>query len=530
MDHHVVDAHHDTGVLSFTTISQCSERVPQKGEDTLKLEVAVIDISPTRKELAIEVGADAVRAEYEKAYEAYSRHAKVPGFRPGRVPRSVLRQRFGKELKGEVLSQLVPHAISQAISEHKLHAVGEPSIAMEEIALVEGEPLRFKAGFDIIPSFELGNYRGIPVTRHVVQVLDEDVDQIFSRIQKANAEFVPVEDRPSELRDFVTIDLVGKHLDPPEEEDLKADDLEVELGAEGVQESFNEHLIGVRPGDVRTFEVDYPEDFSSRGLAGKKIAFTTTVSAVRRKELPTPEDLVELARPGQTVEEFRAEIRGNLETNQTARADRRAKEEILTSLLQDLKFEIPDKLIQGQREMRSRQYLQQLFSSGLSMEQIRQVDLPGEMAKLKFLAERELRAALVMNRIAEAEKISLTEDDLDAEIERRAEAAGTTPEALIARLTKEDRLSTIEDGLIYEKALQFLLDQAQVTNLTITEEEAQRLDAEAEQELVAKSAQYLPPNAANPGTEEGAAPSASDDSGETAPSNPEGSSAGETAE
>jgi len=494
----------------------------------LKLEVAVIDISPTRKELSIEVGADAVRAEYEKAYEAYSRHAKVPGFRPGRVPRSVLRQRYAKEIKGEVLSQLVPHALSHAISEHKIHAVGEPSISIEEIPLVEGEPLHFKAGFDIIPSFELGTYRGIPLTRRVVQILEEDIDQVVSRFLNANAEFVPVEDRPSELGDFVTIDLVGKHLDPPDVEDLKADDLEVELGAEGIQESFNENLTGVRPGDVRTFEVDYPEDFSSRGLAGKKIAFTTTVSAVRRKELPTPEELVEQARPGQTVDEFRAEIRRSLESSAAARADRRAKEDLLTSLLQNLTFEIPEKLLRGQKEMRSRQYLQELFSSKIPVEQIRQIDLAGEMAKLSYMSERELRAALVMNRIAEAEKISLTEDDLDAEVERRAEASNTTPEALIARLTKEDRLSTIEDGLIYEKTLQFLLDQAQVTNLTITEEEAQRLEAEANQELAANAARYLPPKETNPVTEEGAEPAASDDSGETVPPTPEGSSAGET--
>jgi trigger factor len=494
----------------------------------LKLEVAVIDISPTRKELSIEVGADAVRAEYEKAYEAYSRHAQVPGFRPGRVPRSVLRQRYSKEVKGEVLSQLVPHALSHAISDHKIHAVGEPSISMEEISLVEGEPLRFKAGFDIIPSFELGTYRGIPVTRRVVQVLDEDIDQVISRFQNANGELVPVEDRPSEAGDAVTIDLVGKYLDPPEEEDLKTDGLNIELGAEGVHLSFNEHLTGVRPGEVRTFEVHYPEDFSSPGLAGKKIAFTANVSAVRRNELPTPEELVELVRPGLTVDEFRAEIRRNLETHQAERADRKVKEDLLTSLLQNLTFEMPEKLIQGQKEMRSRQYLQQLFSSGLAMEQLRQIDLAGEMAKLSFMAERELRAAFVMNRIAEAEKISLTEEDLDAEIERRAEASNTSPEALIARLTKEDRLSTIEDGLIYEKTLQFLLDQAQVTNLTVTEEEAQRLEAEADQELTAKAARYLPPAAIKPVLEESSETSSNGDSGETVPSSPEGSSADET--
>ena len=491
----------------------------------------MIDISPTRKELSIEIDADAVRAEYEKAYGAYSRHAQVPGFRPGRVPRSVLRQRYSKELKGEVLSQLVPHALSHAISDHKIHAVGEPSISMEEISLVEGEPLRFKAGFDIIPTFELGNYRGIPLTRRVVQVLDEDIDQVISRFQKVHGEFVPVEDRPSEAGDTVTIDLVGKYLDPPEEEDIKTDGLEIELGAERVHLSFNEHLTGVRPGEVRTFEVHYAEDFTSAGLAGKKIAFTANVRAVRRQELSTPEELVELLRPGQTVDEFRAEIRRNLETHEAERADRKVREDLLTSLLQDLTFDLPDQLIQGQKELRGRQYLQQLFSE-VPVEQIGRIDLIGEMAKLSFMAERELRAALVMNRIAEAEKISLTEEDLDAEIERRAEAANTTPEALIARLTKEDRLSTIEDGLINEKTLQFLIDQAQITNLTITEEEAQRLEVEADQELTAKAARYLPSTAIKPATEEGSETSSDDgESGETVPSaSLEGSSTGETAE
>src|SRR5262249_24989353 len=150
----------------------------------------------------------------------YMRYAKVPGFRPGRVPRGVIKQRFAKEVKDEVIGKLLPHALEHAITDHKLHVVGNPHI--DDISVNEGEPMRFKATVEVLPEFELKEYKGLKLAKRVARVTDEDVENALERFRESAAEFVPVEDRPSQDGDFVSVNLVGKYVEPQEEEDLKA--------------------------------------------------------------------------------------------------------------------------------------------------------------------------------------------------------------------------------------------------------------------------------------------------------------------
>ena len=435
--------------------------------------------------MTIEVPAEEVKAEYEKAYEAYMRHVKVPGFRPGRVPRSVIKQRFAKDVRGEVLGQLVPHALSHAIGDHKIRMVGEPSINPDEISLAEGEPLRFKAGVEVFPEFELANYRGLKVTKTVTQVSDESVEEVINYWREAAAEFVPVEDRPSQLGDFVSVNLVGKYIEPAEEEDLKSDDLQVELGAEGVQSEFTENLTGVKAGDVKEFRVKYPEDFTSKGLAGKTLDFTTTVVAVRRKELPEPDDefakgFSQTETPYETMAEMRDKVRADLVQESERRAAEHAREDLISAILKDYSFEIPPTILHQQQQARSNEFINRLLTSGLPLEELRQIDIKGQIDRLLLQVERELRTAMVFERIAEVERIEIGDDDAQSELERRARAAGKTVEEMIGRLTREEALSSIKNSLLYEKTMDLLMSSAEIDVEEITPEEARKRAEKAE--------------------------------------------------
>lgn len=428
----------------------------------MKLEVAVADISQSRKDLTIEVAAEEVKAEFEKTYDAYSRYAKVPGFRPGRVPRGVVKQRFAKDVREEVIGRLLPHALQHAIIDHKLHVVGEPSI--DDIDVNDGGPLKFKASVEVIPEFELQDYKGLKLTRKVAGVTDQDVDQVLDRWRQSSAEFVPVEDRPSQTGDFVSVNLVGKFVESPEAEDVTADDVRIELGSEWVQPEFNEHLTGVKTGDVRDFRVVYPEDFDSKGLAGKTLDFTATVVSVRQKELPELDDDFAIERGEyKSLQEMRDQVRQDLISQAERDADLRLRADLVDQIIGRYDFEIPSSLIEQQATDRTRELAYMMMRNGMSPQSIRQMNWDDRLNEARGLAVKDVRAALVVSRIGDAENIEVSASEVDAEIDNMAASSGETPANLKARLTKDEALSSIENRLRYQKVLDAVLSAAEIS-------------------------------------------------------------------
>jgi trigger factor len=442
----------------------------------LKLEVAVTDVSQSKKDLAIEVPADEVKAEFDKAYEAYTRYAKIPGFRPGRAPRGLVKQRFGKEIKDDVIGRLLPHALQHALVDKNLRVVGDPSII--DYSVNEGEPLKFKVSVEVFPDFELKEYKGLKATKRVARVTDEDVDRVIDHWRQDAAEFVPVEDRPAQDGDFVSINLVGKYIEPQEEEDLTAEDLQIEIGAEGVQPEFNENLRGVTAGDVREFRVSYPEDFASKGLAGKTLDFTATVVAVRRKELPELND--EFAQEGgefESIQQMRDEVRASLEKSAEQRADAEMRNELLGGLLSGYDFEVPPSLVEQQASDRTRELAYHLLRGGMTPQSVKEINWEERMQDARVQAARDIRTAMVVGRIGVAEGIKVAAEEIDAEIRRMAQAAREDVERLRDRLTKDDSLPSIENRLLYQKALDAIVNSAEITVEELTEKkEAETVD------------------------------------------------------
>jgi len=439
---------------------------------TLKVDVVVTDVSQCKKDLAVEVPAEEVKKEYEKAYDAYVRYVKVPGFRPGRVPRGVIKQRFSKEVKEEVIGQLLPHALQHVVVDHKLKIVGDPRI--DDISISEGEVLKFKASIEVIPEFELREYKGLKVTKRIAPVSDEDVDQVIERWRENMAEFVPIEDRPSQNGDFVSINLVGKYVvaeGEEEQEDLVADDVQIELGSEDVQPEFNENLLGVQAGDVREFRVVYPEDFGSKGLAGKTLDFTATVVALREKELPELDD--EFAKDFgeyETIQEMRDKVREMLVKQAENQADSRLRESLLEQILNDYDFEVPSVLVEQQASDRVREFAYSLIRMGMPPQSAQSIDWAERMKDAREQAIRDVRSALVVSRIGDKEDIKVSKDEIDAEIAQMAAASGEDVDQLKARLTRDDAISSIENRVRYQKSLDVVVGNAEITIEEITEE------------------------------------------------------------
>src|SRR5215212_1567450 len=226
------------------------------------MKTELIDVSPTRKEINIEIEPEQVRSAYDRISQQYSKTANVPGFRPGHAPTSVVRTRYKSEIKSEVLRDLVPEAVHNAIEEHSLTVLGEPDVHLDTDEPLERfgeEPLKLKVGLEVLPNITLDTYKGLEATRRTRTVTDADVAQMIDSLRDASASLQPVEDRASEIGDTVTINARGKIVDQPEEEEIEVDDVEVVLGGPGVMEEFSSNLTGVRPEESRTFVVDYPE-------------------------------------------------------------------------------------------------------------------------------------------------------------------------------------------------------------------------------------------------------------------------------
>jgi trigger factor len=259
------------------------------------MKTELTDVSQTRKEIKIEIEPALIRSTYERISNEYSKAAKVPGFRPGHAPRSVIRTRYKNEIRTEVLRELLPEAVNHAIGEHSLTAIGEPNVELDNSEALDhlgdgDEPLTVKVGVEVLPEIKLENYKGLEAERRLRPLTDEDVDKTIDNFRESTASLQPVEDRVSELGDTVIINARGNYVVDPEEEEIKVDNVEVVLGGPGVMQEFTDNLLGVRPEDKRSFVVEYPEDYNSPGLAGKKVEYQAEVTGVSRKELPEIDD------------------------------------------------------------------------------------------------------------------------------------------------------------------------------------------------------------------------------------------------
>jgi trigger factor len=427
-----------------------------------------VDVSPTRKEIKIEIDPGAVREAYDRISDRYAKQAKVPGFRPGHAPRAVVRTRFKSEIRAQTLQELVPDAVNEAINKHELNTLGEPDVQLDNTEALEKfgeEPIVVKVNVEVLPKVELQKYKAIEAVRKTRSVNDKNVDEMIEALRETSGAMLPVEDRGAALGDTVTINVEGRFLDDSDEENIKADDVEVILGGTGVQPEFTDSLTGVKPDDERTFVVGYPEDFSSKGLAGKKVEYTAKVTAVRVKELPEIDDewARSLGEDFDSVATLRTKIRENMEKQAGQEADHRLRADLMQKLVEGHPFEVPQSLIDHQTSYRLESVVRDMIGKGVDP---RSQKLNWEQAReeLKAQAEQDVRGSLLLERIAEEEKIDVSNEEVEAEIQAIARSSQQPIEQVRSVLTKEGGERSIANRLRNRKALDLLVENAKVTD------------------------------------------------------------------
>jgi trigger factor len=439
------------------------------------MKTELIDVSPTRKEIKIEIEPEQVRDSYDRVSERYAKSANVPGFRRGHAPRSVVRTRFKSEIRSEVLRELVPDAINEAIGKHSLATIGEPDVHLDNAEALErlGEdPISVKVNLEVLPEVKLEKYKGLEAGRRVRPVSDEDVDHMIEGLRDASASLQPVEDRGAESGDTVTVNFYGNFLDSPDEEDIKAEDVDVVLAGEGVQQEFTDNLLGVKPDEERTFTVEYPEDFSSKGLAGRKVEYRAQVTALRRKELPEVDDewAKSLGDEFDSLATVREKIREDLNKRAAAEADHRIRNDVMRKLLETHKFEVPQTLVEQQTSHRLESVIRDMIGRGIDPRHS-ELNWEGARNELKEQAETDVRATMLLEQIAEEEKITVSDEEVEAEIDAIIATSRQPKEQARAALTKDGGERSIATTLRNRKALDLLIENALVTEEEWSEEE-----------------------------------------------------------
>jgi len=411
-----------------------------------------------RRELDLEIPAEEVQKAMERVAREFARVARVPGFRPGKAPVTLIRRRFAEDIKSEVLQSLLPERIEQAVTEQKMVPVTRPHV--EQVDFAEGGPLKFKATFEVLPDFTLSDYQNLEVEVDALEITDAEVEKSLTEMRERAATFVPVEGRPIADGDYAQIELVGTPVGGGEP--LRGENVLCHIGAEETLGAFSENLRGAQTGDHRRFEVRYPEDFPDPKLAGKVYTYAIEIVANKEKKLPELND--EFAKDvseAATLEELRGKIRQNLEAERDLRRTHQAHERILSKLIAAHDFPVPEALIEQQMDVRLERAIRSLAAQGVDPRAVN-VDWVTLRRRQRDRALEDVKAELILDRIASAEGIEADEQEVERQIALLAERSGESATALQARLTKQGALDRMKSKSRSDKTLEWLYKKTRI--------------------------------------------------------------------
>jgi trigger factor len=409
-----------------------------------------------KREVELEIPAENVQKATEKVARDIARVARVPGFRPGKAPITLIRRRFADDIQGEVVQSLVPEYLEKALDEKKMTPVTRPEV--DQVQFKEGEPLKFRAVFEVLPDFELGDYKNLQVSIDEIKIGDEQVEKTLEEMRERGASYVPVEGRPAKDGDYVLLKLIGTPAGGGEP--VQADNILCHLGGEETLESFTENLRGANPGETKQFESRYPDDYPDQKLAGKTYNYSVDVQGIKEKKLPELNDEFAKDAAGEqggvtTLEELRKKIRENLDAAREQEQTSQAREKILEQLVKQHDFPVPEALIEGQMDVRLERVVRSLAAQGVDPRAVN-VDWVSLRRKQRDNAINDVKAELLLDRIATAENIEATDEDVDKEFATLAERSGESVTALRARLTKQGALDRMKSKLRSDKVIEWL--------------------------------------------------------------------------
>jgi trigger factor len=437
-----------------------------------------------KREVNVEIPADVVTKQQEALVHQYSKQARIPGFRKGKVPASMVRSKFSSEITSDVVEALVPQYFREAVLKAGYRPISQPHIYGLEFT--PGESIRFKAAFEVLPEFELGDYKAIKVEKPEIKVTDEEIDIEIRKVQERQASFDPVnDDRGAENGEFVQVSFEampkGLEAEPETESEaaegsaksadaqnagqgdkaaqpVQMEEVLVEIGGANTIPEFTEHLSGAKAGEERSFEVSYPEDFYDKRLAGQVFSYKVKVNAIKKKTLPELNDdfAKELSPEFQTLDDLKQRFRENMEAELLHKGEHEAKDKLIEELIAKHDFPVPRSLVEHQIDLRLERGLRALAAQGMKTEDMRRMDFGRLRAGQQEAAVKEVKSSVLLAKIAIKENIQISDEELEREIAAMAQQMQQPVEEVKKRLTQDNAVERLRDRMRSEKALNLL--------------------------------------------------------------------------
>lgn len=416
--------------------------------------------------LTIEVDAETFNKALDQAFKKVVKQVNIPGFRKGRVPRPIFEQRFGVEaLYQDALDIVLPEAYSNAIDETGIEPVSQPEIDIEQIG--KGETLILTAEVTVKPEVKLGDYKGLEVEKVDTEVTDEEVEQEIQELQKRHAELVVKEDAAAEEGDTVVIDFEG-FVDGEAFEGGKAENHSLELGSGQFIPGFEEQLVGVKAGEEKDVNVTFPEEYHAEELAGKEAVFKVKVHEVKGLELPELDDefAVDVDDEVETLDALREKIKNRLKDQKEHTAKHTIENTLIEKAAENAEIDVPEVMVENEIERMIKEFEQQLAAQGLNLDLYKQFSGQGEdelKEQMKADAEKRVRVSLTLEAIAKAENIEVTDEEVDAELNRMSEMYNLPVDQIKQILGSTD---SIKDDLKLNKAVELLVENRKEVEAT----------------------------------------------------------------
>jgi trigger factor len=403
------------------------------------------------RELLLDVPAEDVTKSYRRATREYQKYAKIPGFRPGKVPEAVVKRRFANEIRKEVIDTLLPERFNQAVRDLGVTPVGQPQIT----------ELHVKAVFEFIPAFSIEGYKDVTVPKPSVETTEDEFKQEIEQLRESRATIEPVEeDRPLVDGDWAQITYQGTLEGESEAAPVAGEDSLVEIGGKDTVEAFTTALRGSKPGQTLNVAATYPAEYPEQRLAGKTVDYTIEVKGIKKRTLPDLND--EFAKEVGAFESFadlETRIRENLASRKRRAVESETKDKLFEALIERFPFPVPESLVQEQVDARLERGLRALAAQGMEPDQMRKLDFARLRAAQRDSAVAEVKSSLLLARIANEENVTVSDEEVDREIHIAALQSREPVDTLKGRLTQDGGLARIREQLKREKTAQLLYDR-----------------------------------------------------------------------
>ena len=466
-----------SGTLESKTESAESEQQHDQAEATHDHQHGPVLNPDCTRELVIDVPAEEVTPTWRRVANGYRRYAKIPGFRPGKVPENVIRRRFAAEIRKEVIDTLLPERFNKAVNELNIRPVGQPQVT--ELTFEEGSPLHVKAVFEYLPTFSIDGYKDVKVDKPSVEITEEEIQHEIQHLRESRATIEPVEeDRPLLDGDWAEITYKGQiQSEPPtaapesasegagesrpvESEPIGGENTLVEIGGKDTVEAFTNSLRGAKPGQELKLEVIYPADYAENKLAGKTVAYDVEVKAIKKRILPElNDDFAKELGHYESYADLEKSVRDYLAARKRRSVEAETRDHLFAAMAERFSFAVPESLVQDQIDTRLERGLRALAAQGMQPEQMRKLDFTRLRAAQRDSAVAEVKTNILLDRIAGEENITVSDEDLDKELQIVSIQSREPLDALKVRLTKDGGLARIREQLRRDKTASVLYDR-----------------------------------------------------------------------